>query len=224
MQIYRNELFAQKVSATLEALPKWNEGMCMRLKVYVAAGFLACCMGSSGAQMAPSGPGAPMGSPVEPAKAQDILLNLFEGEVMGVVKAMPADKFNFAPSAGTFAPSQEARFAGVRTFAQQAIHLAQANYFFFASFPGMKPDVDVKSLSGLKTKEEIVSALAASFVFAHKAVATITPANAYETIKGVDGMETRATVASFSVAHGFDHYGQLVEYLRMNGVVPPGSK
>ena len=197
----------------------------MRLKMCLAAGVLACCTGMGMAQMndGVARMSAPIGSQMEPAKAQEALLNMFEGELMGVVKAMPADKFNFAPSAATFAPSQGAKFDGVRTFAQQAIHLTQANYFFFSSF-GMKPDVDIKSLSNLKTKDEIVSALAASFVFAHKAVATITPANAYETIKGVDGMKTRATVASFAVAHGFDHYGQLVEYLRMNGVVPPGSK
>ena len=94
----------------------------------------------------------------------------------------------------------------------------------FASFGGPKPTVDVRALGNLKTKDEIVSALQASFTYAHSAIATITPANAYQTIEGVDGMHTRATVASFAVAHGFDHYGQLVEYLRMNGIVPPGSK
>jgi uncharacterized damage-inducible protein DinB len=55
-------------------------------------------------------------------------------------------------------------------------------------------------------------------------VATITAANAFVTIKGVDGMQTRASIAAFGVAHGYDHYGQMVEYLRMNGLVPPGSK
>jgi uncharacterized damage-inducible protein DinB len=60
-------------------------------------------------------------------------------------------------------------------------------------------------------------------VFAHKALATITPENAFVTIKGADGMQTRATVAAFGVAHGYDHYGQIVEYLRMNGIVPPAS-
>ena len=176
-----------------------------------------------GAQMS-GGTNVPSGPAMDPAKAEGDLLNLFEGEVMGVVKAMPADKYDFAPSAGVFAPAAATKFDGVRTFAGQAIHLTQANYFFFASFPGMKPDVDVKALSALKSKDEIVAALQASFVFAHKAVASITPVNAFVTIDGVDGMKTRATVASFAVAHGYDHYGQMVEYLRMNGVVPPGSK
>ena len=76
----------------------------------------------------------------------------------------------------------------------------------------------------IKTKDEAVAALAASFAFAHKAIATITPENAFVPVKPIDGQGTRATLAAFGVAHGYDHYGQLVEYLRMNGVVPPGSK
>ena len=165
-----------------------------------------------------------VGSAMDPAKAQDQLLSLLEHELMGVVQAMPADKFAFAPGPSNFASGSTATFSGVRTFAQQAVHLAQANYFFFASLGGPKPAVDVKSLGALKSKEEIVAALQASFVYAHQAVATITAANAYVGIEGADGMHTRATVASFAVAHGYDHYGQMVEYLRMNGVVPPGSK
>ena len=53
-------------------------------------------------------------------------------------------------------------------------------------------------------------------------IATLTPENSYEKIKG-PGLQTRATMAAFGIAHGFDHYGQLVEYLRMNGHIPPAS-
>jgi hypothetical protein len=169
------------------------------------------------------------GAAVDPAKAQDALLSMFEQELMGVVNAMPADKFAFAPSSAPGAGGGRQggptpRFDGVRSFGAQAVHLAQANYFFFQSFGGPKPTADLKGISGLKSKDEIVAALKASFVYAHQAIATITPENAYTGIEGVDGMHTRATVASFAVAHGFDHYGQMVEYLRMNGLVPPGSK
>jgi hypothetical protein len=84
--------------------------------------------------------------------------------------------------------------------------------------------VDMEKIGKLTKKDETIAALAGSFAFAHKAIATITAANAFEPIKGVDGIHTRATVAAFGVAHGYDHYGQMVEYLRMNGIVPPGSK
>ena len=195
-------------------------------KRWLAAGVLACCTGLGVAQMndGVARASAPAGAKMDPAKAEDTMLNVFEEELTGVVKAMPADKFNFAPSTATFASSQMAKYDGVRTFAKEATHLIQANYYFYGQVSGMKPDVDLKAIGNLTSKDEIVSALAASFVFAHKAVATITPANAFETIKGADGMNTRATLASFAVAHGFDHYGQMVEYLRMNGIVPPGSK
>lgn len=196
----------------------------MRMKTWMAVVVLACCSGAGVAQMGMQDEKVAVGSAVDPAHAQQVLLGMFEQELMGVVKAMPADKFDFAPGASNFAAGSTARFSGVRTFGQQCTHLAQANYFFFMSFGGPKPAVDIKSLSSMKTKDEIVAALQASFAYAHQQVATITPANAYTGIEGVDGMHTRATVASFAVAHGFDHYGQMVEYLRMNGIVPPGSK
>lgn len=193
----------------------------MRVRLWFAAGLLGCCCGAGVAQMGTMPAAGPVGSPMEPAKAEDALLNMFEHQLMGVVEEMPADKFAFAPMSSAIAGS---RYEGVRTFAQECTHLAQANYFFFASFGGPKPTVDVRAISKLTTKDEIIAALRGSFAYAHQAIATITPANAFETIKGVDGMQTRATVASFAVAHGYDHYGQLVEYLRMNGLVPPGSK
>jgi uncharacterized damage-inducible protein DinB len=166
-------------------------------------------------------PMVPVGSAVTPAKALDDMLSLYEGEVMGVAKEMPADKYSFAPSAATVPGG---RFDGVRTFAQEATHVTDANYYFYSQVSGMKPDVDMKAINALTKKEDIVAALEKSFVFAHKAIATITAENAFLAIKPVDGQNTRATLAAFGVAHGFDHYGQMVEYLRMNGMVPPGSK
>jgi uncharacterized damage-inducible protein DinB len=195
----------------------------MRLKTMVAVVVLGCSSGMAMAQMEMPKP-RPEGQTISPAAAMDDLLSMFEYEAMGVAKTMPADKYDFAPSAATFAAGSPAKFGGVRTFAQEATHVAEANYYFYSSFSGLKPDVDMKAIGAMTKKEDIVAALQASFVFAHKAVATITAANAFVTIKGVDGMQTRASVAAFGVAHGYDHYGQMVEYLRMNGLVPPGSK
>ncbi len=159
-----------------------------------------------------------------PSVALDEPLKLFEQEMMGVVNSMPAEKFGFAPAAGTFAAGQGAKFEGVRTFAAEATHVAEANYYFFSSISGLKPDVDVKTIETMTKKEDIVAVLAKSFAFGHRSIATITTQNAFLPIKPVDGMKTRASLAAFSVAHGYDHYGQMVEYLRMNGVIPPGSK
>jgi uncharacterized damage-inducible protein DinB len=169
-----------------------------------------------------SGPAA--GTIASPATAVDSQLDLIEREMMGVVKTMPAEKFGFAPSAAIFVPGQTTDFATVRTFAQQATHVAQANYFFYATVSGMKPDVDSASIAKLTRKDDVVAALAASFAFAHKAIATLTPANAFEVVDIREpGFYTKATLAEFGVSHANDHYGQMVEYLRMNGLVPPAS-
>ena len=66
------------------------------------------------------------------------------------------------------------------------------------------------------------SVIKESFAFGHKAVATLTPANSVETVG--KNKRTRLFLATFAAAHAFDHYGQLVEYLRMNGIVPPASR
>jgi uncharacterized damage-inducible protein DinB len=164
------------------------------------------------------------GSIVSPAQALDSELTLIEHELMGAVQAMPADKFSFAPSAAIFVPSQQTEYQGVRTFAQQATHVAQANYFFYGLISGLKPSVDVKAIAGLTKKDDVVAALAGSFHFAHQAIATLTPANAFEVVKTPEpGLQTRATFAAFGIAHANDHYGQIVEYLRMNAIVPPAS-
>ena len=190
----------------------------------------ACCLLSMGAVVAvaqmgtSAGPAPAVGSISTPSAALDSQLSLIEMEMMGAVKAMPAEKYDFAPSAAIFVPAQKTEFATVRTFGQQATHVAEANYFFAQIFSGLKPDVDVQGIEKLTRKEDIVAALAGSFAFAHKAVATLTPANSFEVIKSPEpGFQTRGTLAAFLVAHAFDHYGQMVEYLRMNAIVPPAS-
>ncbi len=188
-----------------------------------AIAVLGCCAMGAQAQMGEDKPPVAVGQAMDPGKALDEMLTMFEGQAVSAAKAMPADKYDFAPSAAAFASGSGAKFDKVRTFAEQVSHLAQANYYFYMTASGMKPDRDIKAIGSLKTKDELVAALEASFAFGHKAVATITPANAFESIKGADGLHTRATVADFAVAHGFDHYGQMVEYLRMNGIVPPAS-
>ena len=190
----------------------------------------ACCVvGASAfvaaAQMNTSVAAGPaVGTIATPSAALDSQLNLIEIEMMGAVKAMPADKFGFAPSAAIFVPTQKTEFATVRTFAQQATHVAEANYFFAYLVIGQQPDAKVRAVEKLTGKDEIVAALADSFAFAHKAMATLTPANAFEVIKSPEpGFATRATLSGFLISHANDHYGQMVEYLRMNGIVPPAS-
>jgi DinB family protein len=195
----------------------------MHIRILVLAGAVMLSGGVQvRAQMSGPPPAPPVGAKEEPAKALDGLLSDMEFQVAGAAKAMPADKYSFAPAQGIFATSQRTQFDTVRTFVAQVTHLAQANYFFF-SWSSIKPDRDVKAIGSITTKDEAVAALEASFVYAHKAIATITPENAFVAIKPIDGFSTRATITAFAAAHGYDHYGQMVEYLRMNGIVPPAS-
>ena len=158
-----------------------------------------------------------------PSAALNDMINAAEGEIIAAAKAMPADKYNFAPNASTFAAGSPQKFETVRTFGQEVAHLAGGNYHFFSAASGMKPDVDVKAIGSMTSKAELVTALEKSFAFAHKAAAMITAANAFETVKPIDGQHTRFTIAAFATAHANDHYGQMVEYLRMNGIIPPAS-
>lgn len=154
--------------------------------------------------------------PMPPAKPLDAMLSMMENEVVGVAEAMPADKYDFAPTNG--------RFTGVRTFAQQIRHVTQVNYALFHGWnvPGY---VNPASLDHLKTKAELVKALKASYAFEHRAIATITAENAFLPVKTYEPpTATRATIAAFAMAHSMDHYGQLVEYLRDNGIIPPASR
>jgi len=195
----------------------------MSLRYICTALILGGCALAGSAQTCSKGAKVAAGTQMSPVQAQDELLNLFEHEFMGVAQAMPQEKYGFAPASTSFT-TQGVNFDGVRTFAQEISHVAQTNYYFASKILGEKAPVDTESIQSLTTKEDLLKAAADSFAYAHKAIATITPENAYVAISGVDGLHTRSVIASFIAAHGFDHYGQMVEYLRMNGIVPPGSK
>jgi len=195
----------------------------MTMKRIAAVLALAVCsaVGVQAQMGMGAGPAIAPGTAIDPAKSFDASVTQIETLWMGAAKAMPADKYNFAPTAAIFAPGQKVQFDGVRTFAQIVTHTIQANYGIFGAIGGIKPDVDVKAIGDLKTKDDIVKALAATFVFAHKAVANVTTANAFSSVRG---MQTPASMMAGAVGHAEDEYGQAVEYLRMNGVVPPASE
>jgi uncharacterized damage-inducible protein DinB len=154
-----------------------------------------------------------MGAMVSAADIYNQLLTAQEKEFVDLADAMPADKFNYAPTMGDF--------KGVRTFAEQVKHVAGANYYFFGKWnvPNTKNPEDIDKLS---SKAEIMQALRDSFAFEHAALSTITASNAFEPMGANGG--ARAGVATHALAHMMDHYGQMVEYLRMNGMVPPASR
>ena len=145
-----------------------------------------------------------------------------EKQILEMAEAMPDDKFNFSPASLQIPGSD---YQGVRTFAMQVKHVAASNYAIWAQLTGDKLPDDYMGGNGpenLKTKAEIIRFLKDSFALGHRGAATLTAANMLE--NPGHSKSTRLRLAEFGVAHAFDHYGQMVEYLRMNGIVPPASR
>jgi uncharacterized damage-inducible protein DinB len=153
----------------------------------------------------------------------DMQLTILEHEFEGAADAMPADKYDFAPTNGNF--------KGVRTFAQQVKHVAASNDRFFGEILGHPPAATDRfegenGPDSIKTKAQIMQYLRDSFDEGHKAIATITDENAFKPLSKppFPFLNTPAAIAIFACVHVNDHYGQMVEYLRDNGLVPPASR
>lgn len=151
----------------------------------------------------------------------DRQLTSTEREVVGLADAMPADKFDFAPTNGNF--------KGVRTFGLEARHIAfEINCVAAALLGEPIPSQDHDNgPDDLKTKDQIMKYLRDAFAHAHKAVATVNNSNLMETTTDAfnpKGKTPRVVSVGIFYWHTYDHYGQMVEYLRMNGIVPPASR
>src|SRR5260221_375633 len=136
---------------------------------------------------------------------------------------MPADKFDFTPASLNI---PGAAYKDVRTFAVLVKHTATANFRFWATVSGDKFPENIKGPNGpdeLKTKAEIIQFLKDSFAVGHRAAKTLTNDNALEMVSAGRFTQPRLGLATSAVIHCGDEYGQMVEYLRMNGIVPPAS-
>jgi uncharacterized damage-inducible protein DinB len=170
---------------------------------------------------------APRSESMQPATITSMLdtqLSIEEGEIIGAAEAMPEDRYSFAPTNG--------EFKGVRTFAQEVKHIATVNNRFFgavigqpAATPGSKFEAE-NGPDSIQTKAQIMEYLRDSFALGHKAIAAINGDNAFALMKKppTTFLTTPAAVVVFDCAHSMDHYGQIVEYLRDNGIVPPASR
>jgi len=166
-------------------------------------------------------PGTQQQPPPTIASVLNLEIGNVEKQIVDVAEAMPEDKYNFSPESLNIPGSD---YKGVRTFAVQVKHVAASNYFIWSHVTGDKLPDGLKDGNGpenLKSKADIIKFLKDSFAQGHKAAATLTTENMLQT--AVCSESTRLHLATFGVAHAFDHYGQMVEYLRMNGIVPPAS-
>jgi hypothetical protein len=168
---------------------------------------------------------APAAAPAASDAAKPVLMTVtrIENNFMALAQAIPADKYNFAPSGDVFKAGSPAQFATVRTVGQQLTHVAAFTFSVMTPF-GVKPDtaVDPKSFDSLTSKDDILKALQASFDYENKVIATMTPESAF-TPTGPRNTNLVAALISLLNDDG-DHYGQLVEYGRMNGIIPPSTE
>jgi len=166
---------------------------------------------------APSNPAAEGNTTIAAQLNQQ--LSFVEKEIVDAAGAMPEDKYSFVPT-NEF---PNGNFRNVRNFAQQVLHVAGANYLLYGAIIPDEPRPSAPMATA--SKAEIVNYLRDSFAFAHKAISTITPDNMLAPVRRAPNQfaGTNLQIAVFGCSHGADIYGQIVEYLRMNGVVPPAT-
>jgi hypothetical protein len=192
--------------------------------------LLVLCFATGAMAQSPQGSGsAPAAQPApQPAPTissfVDRQISTIEKQFVEAAEAMPEDKFNFTPESLNIKGSD---YKTVRTFALEVRHVATANYFFWSSLTGDKLPEGIKGANGpddLKSKAEIIKFLKDSFALGHKAAALLTSENIMEMVPFRQNKAPRIQLAVGPIPHAFDHYGQMVEYLRMNGIVPPASR
>jgi hypothetical protein len=190
----------------------------------VAMGILLLALGPIGTAVAANPQAAMQAKPDQKptfAMVLDRSLSNVEHEVVPAAEAMPEDKFNFAPTQG--------EFKTVRTFAQQVKHIAAANYLLGSGILAEKPPLDLEGENGpakITSKAEVVQFLKDSFTYLHKAMNSIDENNVLGQVQSPFGPNkvSRLGLAVGAISHPFDHYGQMVEYLRMNNIIPPASR
>lgn len=163
-----------------------------------------------------------------PAKAIMRVFQFQQYDVRSAAEAMPEDKWDYRPAAGLF-KNEKPEFgpAEVRTFAEQVKHVACANFAFAAELDGATPPeaCDKGGPSPAHTRAELLTYLRDSFTAINKSLGAITVKNMFDPITGPYATpNTRLGLAEIAVWHAADHFGQMVLYLRLNGIVPPSSR
>jgi uncharacterized damage-inducible protein DinB len=138
-----------------------------------------------------------------------------KGFITKAAAMFPEDKYGYQPT------------KEVRTWGQIVAHVADANYLFCGVASSEKPPAGAGSAEKTaKTKADIQKALADSFAYCDRAFTALndTTGAAPATIVPINNLKTTKIGAlSFNGAHNYEHYGNLVTYMRMNNMVPPSS-
>ena len=151
-----------------------------------------------------------------------VFLKDLQHQIVTTAEAMPATKYEFTPTEG--------EFTGVRTFARQVRHLSATNHILAAAALGEPPstDIDENGPETVRTKAEVLAYLNSSFEHLGKALDAVGDPKVQVKASPISPLPaaktTRLALIAEALIHAFNHYGQMVEYLRMNGIVPPSSR
>jgi uncharacterized damage-inducible protein DinB len=152
------------------------------------------------------------------------LLNYIEQHIAEVAEAMPESRYDFTPDSLNITGSQ---FKTVRSFAGQIKHLATDNILIWSAVTGDEIPPGIENVNGpadLKTKSAILAYLKQSFTLGHKAVAGLSTKNAMDMMPFRGDKLPRIDLVFYALTHANEHYGQLVIYLRLCGIIPPASR
>jgi uncharacterized damage-inducible protein DinB len=194
----------------------------MRTRVTTLMGLFTClCLVARGEPAVAQFAGSDASTSNTLRQIEDRSVGSVERSLVQAAEAMPEGKYDFVPASG--------EFIGVRTFARQVRHVAASNYGMASAILGEAPPVDLGSGDGpesMISKAEIVKFLQGSFAYLHRAVQTLDEKTATEQVRNPEGAGTvpKLDLATRQLWHDMDHYGQMVIYLRLNGIVPPASR
>jgi uncharacterized damage-inducible protein DinB len=153
---------------------------------------------------------AQMKNPVSTA-LRDILSGRQKNTV-AAVEAMPADKFNYKPTADQM------------TFGHLVVHMAETNYLLCSKAAAVSAPKD-EEVKDTDSKDKLVAALRASFDFCSDALTKMDDSKLAETTEIFPGRQGSRAWASMILAGAWaDHYAEAAMYLRLNGVLPPTAK
>ncbi len=211
-------------------LPKFLLAAYLSLRALAVAVLAVCSFASPSARAQSSQPPFPAQSqrPDQTKPLEDKAVTAAPQQQPTAAEAMPEEKYGYRPAEGKF-KNEKPQFgpAEVRTFAQQVKHVACSNFGFAAEFDGQKPPegCDKEGPSPAKTKKELLIYLRDSFAAIRKSLGATDAKNMFDPIEGpYAGPNTRLGLATVVIWHAADHYGQMLLYLRENGIVPPASR
>jgi uncharacterized damage-inducible protein DinB len=184
------------------------------MKTRVLVGALTLLVATSGAARAQSTQATSKDPLTAGAKRT---YDIIKGYITKAAAKMPEEHYTFKPS------------PDVRTYGQLVGHIADANYGFCSAVAGEKPPAggftpETSIEKSKTTKADLEKALADSFTYCDKVHAGMTDAAGAVTTKFLTGEMAKLSILEFNTHHDFEHYGNMVTYLRIKGLVPPSSE